>query len=335
MTPDRGRQCSDPELDGFRARLRDALRLAAQRSGVRLTPTLLRDALDEPAPSRRIWRWPMAAVGTAAVVALVVLTMHSLPVKNDASQDGSATGRSSLSAFPSLTQTASPAPVTLADCQVYPEDASLAFSGWATTDVLRVSGGSAEPGQPVYALVTRGLAEWMGWRSPDAGPIFPAPVGRMGCIFDPSTGGVSLVGVPMDWEPPAMIDGCPASPEDEFAGYREIGGPRAWALLPTGPSGWDAGQRAVILYRLSPPLSAGETVSAWAVPLDGGSRVDGVMGNELAPVASSGPLATPGQAEFRYYVVQQLLPSSGCWVLNLEVNGRLAGSAITSVAPPR
>lgn len=326
---------ADVDRERFRARLRDALRLEAQRSGIRPGPALLRAALDEPPARRRLRPWAVAsALATATVI--VVLAALILPPgthgPSTALPSGAVPSGASAAAATIATPPAAPPPITLADCQIYPENARLAFSGWATTNVLRVSGGTAAPGQPVYALVTRGLAEWMGWRSAGAGPIFPPPVGRMGCIYDPSTGQVSQIGVPLDWQPPAMIDGCPASPEEEFAGYHEVGGPRAWALLPTGPNSWVAGQRAPILYRLSPPPTANESMTAWAVPLGTGSRVDGAIGMSLVPEPSGSPPPATGPAAFRYYIVEQPLPASGCWVLNVAVNGRLAGSAIIAVA---
>jgi len=318
--------------DLFEGRLRDALRREVQRSAVHVTAEQLHAAASAPPEPWRPPRWwPVAGLATAAVFLLVALrVMTNLAVPNDLVPQATGPARSSAQDGTAATR----APITLADCRIYPEDARLAFDGWATTHVLGVSGGAAKPGQPVYALVTRGLAEWVGWRSPDAGPIFPAPVGRMGCIFDPSSGTVSLVGVPMDWQPPAMIDGCPSSPQDEYAGYQEIGGPRAWALLPTGPTGWTSGERAIILYRLTPPLAAGETLTAWAVPLRGGDRVDGSVGTASTTPRSGAPGPTPEQGAFSYYVVEQPFSRSGCWVLNVTIDGQLAGSAITLVAAP-
>jgi hypothetical protein len=95
------------------------------------------------------------------------------------------------------------APIGLADCQIAPADSFLAFAGWTTLDVLHVGGGKAAPEQRIYAVVTRGLAEWVGWKS-SGGAMYPRPVGRMGCIYDPSSGESSLVGVPLDWQPPAV-----------------------------------------------------------------------------------------------------------------------------------
>ena len=100
------------------------------------------------------------------------------------------------------------APIGLADCQIAPADSAPAFAGWTTLSVLHVGGGKAAMGQPIYAVVTRGLAEWIGWQS-SGGAMYPRPVGRMGCIYDPTTGESSLVGVPLEWEPPPPVHGLP------------------------------------------------------------------------------------------------------------------------------
>ncbi len=253
--------------DRFDERLRAALLLEAKRSGVGVDLRRLRGAADAPPETWRPPTWWRAAAAAAAAAGLLtaVLLLPSRPQPPAALENAGVPSASPTAFGLPGKRTAGPPPITLADCQIVPENAGLAFSGWATTNVLHVSGGSAAPGQPVYALVTRGLAEWVGWRSEDTTPMYPAPVARMGCIYDPSSGTVSQVGVAMDWQPPATIDGCPASPQDEFGGYREVGGPRAWVLLPTGASGWVSGRTATIIYRLSPsrrggrgPLGAGD-----------------------------------------------------------------------------
>ena len=321
-----------PGGDLFEGRLRDALRREVQRNAIHVTAERLRAAASAPPDSWRPRRWwPVAAVATAAVCLLVVLrVLTNLPVPNGLVPQASGPARSSTQGIVAPI----PAPITLADCRIEPAGSPLAFSGWATTAVLDVSGGAAEPGQPVYALITAGPAEWMGWRTAGAEPIYPAPIGRMGCIFDPSTGRASVVGVRPEWRPPDFVDGCPASPEDEFAGYREIGGPRAWALLPTGTSGWMGadGSPATILYRLGPPPGPGQRVVARAEALDGsGERVDGTASGPVGP-SSAALGASPSAGSAYYTVVEQSFPHSGCWVLNVTVDGQLAGSAIISVA---
>jgi hypothetical protein len=331
------RRGAPDESDEMDERLRAALRLEAQRSGVSVDLHRLRAAVDaprEPWQPPRGWRAATAMVLVAGLVTAAWLLPSSTRSPAASEPAGGPSARPLVIALASPAGTA-PAPITLDDCQIFPGDARLAFSGWATTDVLGVSGGAAKPGQPVYALVTRGLAEWVGWRTEDTTPMYPAPVGRMGCIFDPSTGAVSQVGVPMDWEPPAIIDGCPASPEDEFAGYREVGGPRAWALLPTGALGWVRGESTVVIYRLTPSLGADESLSGWAEPLVGGGGPHAAVqpGRVVAtdPRASADPATAPDARAAGYSVIEQRFTSAGCWVLDVAVNGALAGSAIVYV----
>ncbi len=340
MSADRRADAQGPVApDAFDERLRAALLQEAQRSGIGVDMRRLRTAADAP---REPWRpppWWRVGTATALAAGLVtaVLLLPSSTHPPAASALAGAPSAHPLVIGPVGPGSTAPPPVTLDDCQIFPGNASLAFSGWATTDVLGVSGGAAKPGQPVYAIVTRGLAEWVGWRSEDTEPMYPAPVGRMGCIFDPSNGAVSQVGVPMDWQPPMMIDGCPASPEDEFAGYREVGGPRAWALLPTGNRGWVRGESAIVIYRLTPPLAAHESLSGWAEPLvgGGGTGADTAVqdGRVVAvdPAAMANPAATPNPRSASYSVIEQRFTTAGCWVLDVAVNGALAGSAIVYV----
>jgi hypothetical protein len=341
-TDPRGGDPARGARDAFDERLRAALLLEAQRSGIGVDVRRLRTAADAPRePWRLSRRWRVAtAMALAAGLVTAVLLLPSSTHPPAASGLAGAPSADPLGIGLAGPVSTAPPPVTLDDCQIFPGDARLAFSGWATTDVLGVSGGSAKPGQPVYALVTRGLAEWVGWRTEDAQPMYPEPVGRMGCIFDPSTGAVSQVGVPMDWQPPTMIDGCPASPDDEFAGYREVGGPRAWALLPTGNRGWVRGESTVVIYRLTPPLAAGESLSGWAEPLAGGGGAGAgsavQVGRVVAtdPRATTNPGATPDPRAASYSVIEERFTTPGCWVLDVAVNDALAGSAIVYVGAP-
>lgn len=218
-------------------------------------------------------------------------------------------------------------PITLADCQITPSASPLAFAGWTTLAALNVHGGEAGPGQPVYAVITRGLAEWVGWQKQYTGPMYPPPVGRMGCIFDPSTRETSLVGVDLDWEPGLMADGCPPSPIDEFGGYREFGGPHAWLLLPDDISVWQVGKANQILFRLSPPAEPGQSITAWAQPLADASPIPAQIDSADS---QAGRPDTSGSGS-RYYFLNVAFSSSGCWVINIAVNGQVVGSAIAPI----
>ena len=110
------------------------------------------------------------------------------------------------------------------------------------------------------------------------------------------------------------------------------GGPRAWALLPAGTSWWISNNRFLILVRLDPPPAAGEVVTAWAQPLTGGPRVDGVVGEGSASLPQGGLIGPGDAAAATYFIVEQRFPTPGCWVLNVAVDGELAGSAIVPVS---
>ena len=156
--------------------------------------------------------------------------------------------------------------------------------------------------------------------------MYPPPIGRMGCIFDPSTRISSLVGVDMEWQPAQMADGCPPSTIDRFGGYLELGGPHAWLLLPGDTSAWSAGVDNRILFRLS-PAAAGQSVTAWAQPL-------GEAPSVVAKVESGSSqrgVVDPSGNDLRYYLMNVRFATAGCWVINVAVNGRVVGSAIAPI----
>ena len=263
--------------------------------------------------------WPLAVI--AVLAAGVAAFLWLIP------ESGPTAGRQAAATQSVGSSSGTPAgPITLADCQITPAASPLAFAGWTTLAALNVHGGDAGPGQPIYAVVTRGMAEWVGWQEHYTGPMFPPPIGRMGCIFDPSTRKTSLVGVDLDWEPSLMADGCPPSPIDEFGGHREFGGPHAWLLLPDDISAWQVGENK-ILFRLSSPAAPGQSITAWTQPLaDAGAipaQVDSNTG-ELGPPDTSG-------SGSRYYFVTALFSSAGCWVINIAINGQVVGSAIAPI----
>jgi hypothetical protein len=325
--------------DDFTERLRLALRHEARRAAPPLNEERLRSLADAPPDRWRPSRRAVAAGGTVLLVALVV----GVAILGPAPRGGPAAGLASAppstgTPSPAVAVSSEPGPITLADCRIEPVDAPLAFAGWATLATLHLAGAEAAPGQPVYALVTLGTAERAGRSAPAGGPSTPRAARRIGCVFDPSTGGVSEIGVPAGWTPPQMIDGCPASPEDQFAGYREVGGPRAWVLLPTGTKSWTTESSATLIVRLSPSLRAGDALVPWAQALVGGARVDASSWNAMTEATASpseggaaDATASPPPAA-GYAVVDQPIPAPGCWVLNVSVNGALAGSAIVWIA---
>jgi DNA-directed RNA polymerase specialized sigma24 family protein len=307
--------------ESFDARLRRAL----SEESARFRPILDARELHMPASrddrmrrAARRW-WPLAVI---AVLAAGFSAFWLLP------ESGPTAGRQAAatqSASPSLGTAARP--ITLADCQITPAASPLAFAGWTTLAALNVHGGEAGPGQPIYAVVTRGMAEWVGWQEHYTGPMFPPPIGRMGCIFDPSTRKTSLVGVDMGWEPSLMADGCPPSPIDEFGGYREFGGPRAWLLLPDDISAWHVGENSAILFRLSPPAEPGQSITAWAQPLADARPIPAQIDSNTSQIGRREPSGSGS----RYYFVNVSFSSAGCWVINIAINGQVVGSAIAPI----
>ena len=173
------------------------------------------------------------------------------------------------------------------------------------------------------------MAEWVGWQKDHSGPMYPAPIGRMGCIFDPSARRTSLVGVDQDWEPNLMADGCPPSPIDEFGGYRELGGPRGWLLLPNaGGTSLSNSFTDVMLWRLSPPAQPGQSVSAWAQPLADARPIRAEIGSAAAQPDKPDASGTGS----RYYRVDVPFTTAGCWVINIAVDGAVIGSAIVPIS---
>jgi DNA-directed RNA polymerase specialized sigma24 family protein len=308
----------------FDARLRRAL----MEESARYRPTLESRELHLPAPRgegipriARRW-WPLAVGALLVVGATGFLWLARTPVPA-----GSRLAAPSLAAAQPPRTAAEP--ITLADCQIAPADSPLAFAGWTTLAALAVHGGDAGLGQPIYALITRGMAEWVGWQEHYTGPMYPAPVGRMGCIFDPSTRSTSLVGVDTDWQPALMADGCPPSPIDEFGGYRELGGPHAWLLLPGDTSTWGVGQDNSILFRLSPPAEPGQSITARAQPL---ADAPSVL-VQIDSANSQHGLSDPSGSGSRYYLMNVRFTKAGCWVINVALNGQVVGSAIAPITP--
>ena len=310
------------QRESFDTRLRRTL---AEESA-RFTPILDARELQMPASrdermrraARRWWPLAVIAVIAAGVAGFFLLIPESGPT---AGRQTAAT--QSTSPPPRTAET----PITLADCQITPAASPLAFAGWTTLAALNVHGGNAGPGQPIYAVITRGMAEWVGWQEHYTGPMYPPPIGRMGCIFDPSTHKTSLVGVNLDWEPTLMADGCPPSPIDEFGGYREFGGPHAWLLLPDDTSAWHVGENNAILFRLSPPAEPGQAITAWAQPLADARPIPAQIDSDTSQL---GRPDTSGSGS-RYYFVNVLFSGAGCWVINIAINGQVVGSAIAPI----
>jgi hypothetical protein len=154
----------------------------------------------------------------------------------------------------------------------------------------------------------------------------------MGCVFDPSTRVTSIVGIPMDWQPPATAEGCPLSAVSQTGGYREVGGPNGWLVMPADAAAWYVGgdYRYLLSFRLSPPPNPGQSVAAWAQPIDGGQAIPGEVAMNTRLERPAVAIAQSAQAS-GFYVTNLGFPRAGCWVVDMAINGDVVGSAVLAV----
>jgi hypothetical protein len=219
--------------------------------------------------------------------------------------------------------------LTLADCDIQPAGTPVAFRGWLTLGDLSAGGhGAPGAGTPVYALVTDGTAEWVGWQTTEGRPMFPRPVGRMACAVDPLTGAATVFSLADSWEPPAPMDGCPASPIIRYAGDHQVGGPNAYVLLPFDGEAWWSNTSIVLRVRIAPSPEPGSRITATAQQLDG-SRV-------LSLPVDSEPIpdSRPPTSNHYLWLRPVTFPTDGCWLVTVSVDGRGVGAAILPITAP-
>lgn len=287
-----------------------------------------------PAPRPVPWRAVglLAALGVAVLVVVLFTILGGRAGSAGASPDAHSQAGVAVPSRPagSAAVTDGGLPITLASCDIAPPNTPLSFAGWATGETLRLPNAGLHAGRPVYAVVTRGLAQMVSGRS-SGGWINPPAFSRLACLFDPATGARALAGVPYSWQPPTIIDGCPASREDSFAGYREVGGPRAWFLLPTSTTSWVVGNlSSPILFRLAPNVSQGERLTAWAQLLASGTRIEGTIDSGHPEPLAPSPGASPA-SQANYNFVNLRFTRTGCWVINVAVDGEVVGSAVVAI----
>jgi len=219
--------------------------------------------------------------------------------------------------------------LTLADCDIQPAGTPIAYRGWLTVGDL-FAGGRTSPsaGTPVYALVTDGHAEWVGWQTTEGRPMFPRPVGRMACAVDPLTASATVFSVADTWAPPALMDGCPASPILRYAGDHQVGGPSAFILLPFDGEAWWSRTSIVLRVRIAPSPQPGARITATARRLDG-SRVISLPVDSL-PI----PESRPPTSSHYLWLRPVRFPTDGCWVVSVAVNGVGVGAAILPITAP-
>jgi hypothetical protein len=279
--------------------------------------------LDDRQPGRTAW---LVAAGVL-LIAAVGIGLWLIPA------DG---GRAAVR-NPSLLPTpSSPAaaiavargPITLAGCRVEPASTPVAYRGWLTLGDL-TGADAADAGRPLFALVTAGEAEWLGWHDTGSGAMYPRPVGRVACAIDPFSGTTRAYAVAGDWQPPTLPDACPPGEIYKFGDLREIGGPRLFATLPIGTGSWRAHDAALRLYlRLAAPPNVDTAVTATARSLEADATVPLTVERVLAS-----PAATP--VRNLYLTLRNVdLPNPGCWIVSVALDGEVAGSTLVPVSEP-
>ena len=327
-----------------RERVRRSLEAVLAGRAFAVTAEQVEAGLNLPAPrplgrSRRL-AW-LAGAGAAVLVAAALLAAGEQPapsapattgisrtVRTDGAPPGAPQGGGAWAA-----PAADPLPLddrlTLADCDIQPAGTPVSYRGWLTLGDL-FAAGHAAPGAatPVYALVTEGTAEWVGWQTTEGRPMFPRPVGRMACAVDPLTASATVFSVAGGWEPPPPMDGCPASPILRYGGDLQVGGPGASVLLPFDGEAWWSKTPIELSVRIAPTPQADARITATAQRL-GGSRVI-----PLAVDSPPIPEARPPTSSHYLWLRPVQFPTEGCWLVSVAVDGVGVGAAIVPVTAP-
>jgi hypothetical protein len=325
-----------------RERLRAALEAAVAGRAFAVTVEQVEAAFALPSPrvistSRRL-AWLAGAAAAAVVVAALLIAAAQPAASPPDPTSMPSTAAVGVGYPPGGTQGAGawagdralPLPVndrlTLADCAIQPAGTPLAYRGWLTLGDLFAAGRAAPgAGTPVYALVTDGPAEWVGWQTTEGRPMYPRPVGRMACAVDPLSGAATVFSVADGWKPPAPMDGCPASPIFRFAGDHQVGGPSAFILLPFDGEAWWSKTSIVLRVRIAPSPRPGARITARAMRLDG-SRVMSL------PVDSPPiPESRPPTSNHYLWLRPVRFPTDGCWLVSVAVDGVGVGAAIVPI----
>ena len=305
--------------------LRSAVARALDGLPVVVDAAMVRAAMAAP-PATRTRRWAIPAGAGALGLALVLAVGATSAPRDAPAAPPAATlpaGAASTSASAPLIGDAAVAPFTLAACQLAPVDSPLAYAGWLTRADLGIGSGR----DPLYALVTSGPADWQG--RPTLGyPSFPGTAGRMGCAFDPADGSFSAIGLPDDWLPPLASDGCPRSPSGEYGGYRELGGPGAFVVPSVGTNVYRAGEAdGRLLVRIAPADEPVTSVNATLAGPDGDRTVK-------ARVAPRTVVSAVTTSSWYLWLNGISVPTSGCWTLNVAVDGAVVGVASLPFSAP-
>ncbi|HEY8179003.1 MAG TPA: hypothetical protein VIH33_01265 [Candidatus Limnocylindria bacterium] len=338
------RELAEAEDIGInRERLRSALVTALAGRAFAVAPEQVEAAFELPPPravrsSRRIG-WIAGSAVAAVVVGAVLLAAGQPPASSEPDPTNTPSsaavalgyppgGPQGAGAWAGEGEQALPVDdrLTLADCDIQPAGTPIAYRGWLTLGDLFAAGRTAPAaGTPVYALVTDGQAEWVGWQTTEGRPMFPRPVGRMACAVDPLTGSSTVFSVADGWQPPAPMDGCPASPIIRYAGDHQVGGPSAFILLPFDGEAWWSKTSIVLRVRIVPSPRPGAHITARAMRLDG-SRVMSL------PVDSPPiPQSRPPTSSHYLWLRPVRFPTDGCWLVSVAVDGVGVGASIVPI----
>lgn len=219
--------------------------------------------------------------------------------------------------------------ITLAGCQIEPSSSPVSYRGWLTLGDLTTVSDPADASRPMFALVTAGEAEWLGWHGDGSGAMYPHPVGRVACALDPFAGTTRVFSVAGDWQPPRLVDACPPGDVHRYGDLREIGGPRLFAFLPIGGQSWRAGDRSLDLYlRLASPPRHMARVIATARSIETGVTLPLTVSR-----MGASPVTTP--VRNLYVTLSNVgFPAAGCWIVSLRVAGEAAASTLLPVSGP-
>jgi hypothetical protein len=278
-----------------------------------------------PLPARRRNRVAWLVGAAALLLAVAGIGFWALPADD---RPVSARVPSPRPTLPAIAVSAARGPMTLAGCRIEPSSTPVAYRGWLTLGDLTGNAGAAAA-RPLFALVTAGEAEWLGWHSDGSQAMYPRPVGRVACAMDPFSGETRVYAVAGDWLPPTLPDACPPGEIYKFGDLREIGGPRLFATLPTGTDSWRAHDPELRLFlRLAAPPAADVTVTATARLLDADASL---------PLSVQRVLASPPTTPVRNLYLTLVgvnLPREGCWVVSVALDGNPAGSVLVPVSAP-
>jgi hypothetical protein len=138
---------------------------------------------------------------------------------------------------------------------------------------------------------------------------------------------------------PAGSTGCDVSPAMRHGSWWvEIGGPGAYFNIEPGSlQATEPGARWLVITRFHPDPGSASSVSIWAERAGAGpgGRVEGSYNSPMDP-GSIYRLDEPApDLPGGWYLFEQEVPTTGCWLLTAAIDGRVVGSATIEVLVAR